>query len=321
MTKKKDEAAATDAAQETSTAIAVQGESDILALSGDGGGDLTQIIEENFGGSALTLADLDKIKLPGSGGKMWEVPSLMDDDSTREELKGVIIGWADKKSWWVKSFAESGGKEQPDCRSNDMVHGVGNPNAFYNDKEEALMAGGKIGLPVRGSGGFLCSTCPHNQFGSAPNGGGKSCQDKRFLVILLEDSIIPVLLRAPATSITPLKAYFKRLAGARKSYLSVVTALTLIKVDAKIAYSQIVAKAVRSLTPEEEKLVRSLRAPFQAALEAEDAVDAGHVEKTKAEETLNDMPSAAAPTPVEPAQPDAFDNSKAASKPGDEPEF
>jgi hypothetical protein len=292
--KKEDEVAATEGVAETENtekALTVKGESDILALSSEGGG-MQQVVAENFGATGLTLADLDKIKLPSQGATKWEVPTVLEgEDDTRKELTGVIIGWADKKSWWVKSFAESGGKEQPDCKSNDMVHGVGNPMAFYNDKEATLMDTGKIGAPVRAAAGFLCSTCPHNQFGSAANGGGKSCQDKRFLVMLLTDSVIPVLIRAPATSIMPLKQYFKRLAGGRRSYLSVLTSLSLIKVDAKIAYSQIVPKAVRYLTPEEEAQVRELRAPFQQALDADDAVEQGYTEKNVAEETLADMPS------------------------------
>jgi hypothetical protein len=296
--KKEDEAAANGAAEETgTTAMAVTGGSDILALSNEG--DLQQVVAENFGATGLTLADLDKIKIPSAGATKWEIPSVLEDeDDTRKELVGVIIGWADKKSWWVKSFAESGGKEPPDCKSNDMVHGVGNPLASFNEKEMMLMQDGKVGKPVRATAGYLCVTCPHNQFGSAQNGGGKSCQDKRFLVMLLQDSVIPILIRAPATSILPLKQYFKRLAGAKRSYLSVLTSLSLIKIEGKIPYSQIQVKAVRYLTADETAMVRDLRVPFQAALDAEDAVEQGYTEKDAADETLADMPTGAGSAPA-----------------------
>lgn len=301
MANKKEKEAATGDAAETSeeTAITRAPVSDIAALS-DEGGDLQQVIQENFGGSGLTLADLDKIKLPSGGAVSWEIPTIMDDEpNTSKELVGVIIGWADKKAWWVKSFAESEGNEQPDCRSNDMVHGIGNPLAAFNDKERELMDAGKIGMPVRDSGGYLCATCPHNEFGSAAQGAGKSCQDKRFLIMLLQDSVIPVLVRAPATSIMPVKQYFKRLASAKKSYLSVLTSLSLVKIAGKQPYSQIVCKAVRSLTPEEIAQVRELRTPFQAALDADDAVEQANKEKPVATETLNDMPGqTAAPSPA-----------------------
>lgn len=271
------------------TAMTVAPSSDILALSPDG--NMQEVISENFGNNSLTLADLDKIKIPAAGGRSWTIPTILEDEEdTTKELVGVIIGWADKKSWWQKSYGESGGKEQPDCKSNDMVHGIGDPTAFINPKEQALMDAGKAGMPVRGSGGWLCSTCPHNLFGSAPQGGGKACQDKRFMVVLLKDSVIPILLRVPATSIAPAKVYFKRLAGGRKSCLSVLTSMSLITIKGTQEYSQIVFKAARYLTDDETAAVRKLRAPFQAALDAEDSIEAGYVEKNAAEETLNDMP-------------------------------
>ncbi len=123
--------------------------------------------------------------------------------------------------------------------------------------------------------------------------------------MLLQDSMIPVLVRAPATSIQPLKQYFKRLAGGKKSYLAVLTSLALIKQKSgNIDYSQIEPKAVRYLTPEEEAQVRLLRAPFQAALDADDAVEQAQVEKAPAEETLADMPTPAT-SPVESQTPAA----------------
>ncbi len=266
--------------------------SGIMALSAEGASEMKNIITENFGGSSMTLADLDKIKIPsGQGAAVWSLPVLEGDDEAVKELRGVIIGWADKKSWWHKSFNESGGKEQPDCKSNDMVHGIGQPNMHFNDKELALQAGGKAGTAVKAPGGWLCHTCPHNIFGSAPNGGGKACQDKRFIIFLLEDSVIPVLVRVPATSINNIKQYFKKLTGVRKSYLSVITKLTLLKVKSNIDYYTVVPVADGFLSTEELALVRSLREPFQAALDAEDAVEAGYTEKDVTAETLNDMPA------------------------------
>ena len=300
MAKAKNEQPADGAGKETE-ALQVQGASDILALSADGAAEFNQIIQENFGGSRLTLADLDKIKIPsGQGAAVWSIPSAIEgDEDTTKELAGILIGWADKKSWWHKTFNESGGKEQPDCKSNDMVHGLGNPNMILNQKEQALVAEGKANAQARavvipdtdGQKGYLCATCPHNVFGSAAQGGGKSCQDKRFILMMLKDSVMPILIRVPATSINNIKQYFKRLAGSRTSYLGVLTAFTLLKVEGKIPYYTIVPKAVRKLTPEETAQVRSLRVPFQEALDAEDAVEQGYIEKDVASESLDDMPT------------------------------
>jgi hypothetical protein len=272
----------------------------VLALSSDGAAEFTQIIEENFGGSQLTLADLDKVKIPSGGATSWSVMSAAEEGEVEtKELQGIIIAWADKKSWWVKSYAESGGKEQPDCKSNDMVHGIGNPNKHLNQKEEQLVADGKANAYARevlvpdsgGKRGFLCATCPHNVFGSAPQGGGKACQDKRFILFLPVDSVLPVLIRVPATSITPIKDYFKRLASSRLSYLGVITGLSLVKIKAAKDYSQIVPKMVRKLSAEETKQVRELRVPFQMALDADDAIEQGYAEKDVTSESLDDMPT------------------------------
>lgn len=281
-----------DANEQTELQTTPVAGSGIMALSADGANEMANIISENFGGNQLTLADLDKMKIPsGQGAAVWSIPVLEGDDETTKELRGVIIGWADKKSWWQKSFSESGGKEQPDCKSNDMVHGLGDPNKHFNDKEQQLMDTNKAGHTVRDTEGWLCSTCVHNQFGTAPNGGGKACQDKRFVIFLLQDSVIPVLIRVPATSINNFKQYFKRLTGQRKSYLSVITKLTLSKVDGKIAYYTVNPNADGFLSAEETALVRKLREPFQAALDAEDAIEAGYTEKNVTEETLADMPT------------------------------
>jgi hypothetical protein len=290
-------------AAEPSTALQVAGETDILALSPDG--DMAEIIKENFGGDQLTLADLDKIKLPAAGGITWAIPSLDGEDSTKE-LTGVILAWADKKAWWAASYGESGGGSPPDCKSSDMVHGIGAPNSFFNAKEQQLQDTGKAGMAVRAPGGWLCSTCTHNQFGSAAQGAGKACQDKRFVIMLPLDSLIPILLRVPATSIQPMKQYFKRLAGVRKPYYAVVSTLSLIKVKGTQEYSQIVARAARSLEPHEVAKVKELRGFFQSALDADDAVEQAEVEKKPAAaETLADMPASpasvsdtAAPTPA-----------------------
>jgi hypothetical protein len=287
MAKKQTEA--TEMTTPETTALTTAPESDIMALSN--GGDLKQIIEENFGGSALTLGDLDKIKIPSAGNIHWSIPSVIEgEDDTTKELQGVIIAWADKKSWWAQAYGDSGGGTQPDCKSNDMVHGLGNPTSHFNEKEQALMDAGKIGMPVKSAGGYLCATCPHNQFGSAEKGSGKACQDKRFIVFLMKDSIIPVLIRVPATSIMPLKQYFKRLAGAKRSYLSVLTGLSLTKIKGTQEYSQIVPKALRMLSDAEVAQVRDLRVPFQSALDAADSVDQGFTDKNVAGESLSDMP-------------------------------
>jgi hypothetical protein len=208
----------------------------------------------------------------------------------------VIVAWADKKAWWPVAFGEDGSNAPPKCKSEDMVHGIGLPTTALNEKELAMIDAGEAqGQPTRDAGGWLCATCPHNQFGSAPKGGGKSCKDMRFIVMLLEDSVLPVLIRVPPTSLVPLRNYFKRLASSGKRYYGVITGLTLKKEqnDSRIDYSSIIPTAKRFLTADEIGGAQAYHTLMQPMLESDNAVEAGLADKIgSAEQQAADSPAA-----------------------------
>lgn len=230
-------------------ALAVQEPTIMAAFDGS---DNAAIIAENLGGS-ISLKDLDKIKVPSGGGTNWEILTAEGEVSSKT-VTGVIVGWADKRAYWASAF---GTQEvaPPNCSSDDMVYGKGNPNAFINTKEQELINIGEIPAGAEENGRFyVCDTCPHSKFGTALNGEGKACKETRFLVILPPDSVIPILLRVPPTSIPSLRDYFKRLASGKVAYYHAITELSLVKTQAKnaqITYSMIAAKAVRFLEGEE----------------------------------------------------------------------
>jgi hypothetical protein len=256
----------------------------IMALDTANSGMLAEVIKENFGATGLRLSDLDRIKIPGSAGIAWEVPTIeKPDGESRTELVGVIVAWADKKAWWpVKFGAGDSANTPPACKSDDMVHGTGLPTLAISDNESKLVEQGKAQrTPTSDTGGFLCTTCPHNVFGGAPEGTGKWCKDMRFIVMLLQDAVLPVLIRVPPTSLLPLRNYFKRLAGSGKRYYSTVTRLTLQKEEnaARIKYSSVVPTAVRFLDESEQGAARAYHDLMQPMLERQGAVDAGLQEK------------------------------------------
>lgn len=276
----------------------------IMALSPDNSGVLSEVIRENFGATGLRLSDVDRIKIPGAGGTHWLVPSITnaDGDATKE-LTGVIVAWADKKAWWSKQFGTDGSASPPDCKSEDMVHGLGLPTIALNQKETLLVDEGKAqGQPTRDTGGWLCSTCPHNVFGSAQQGGGKACKDMRFIVMVLADAVLPVLVRIPPTSLLPIRQYFKRLAAGGKRYYGTVTTLTLKveKNDSKIDYAVIVPTAARFLSAEELGGAQAYHALFQPMLESDGAVEAGLVDKAGSDEQrAAESPTVNAPADAE----------------------
>jgi hypothetical protein len=266
-TNKKEQALA-PASPSTDQALAAQpagAGSQYLALQA--GKEITtvkELIQMNFGRETLNFSDLEKVNLPSGGGTAWEVAALEGTHSV-QSLEGIIVAWADKKAWWELAFDEQGGGNPPDCRSEDMVMGIGAPGMGLNKKEEMLLAGEtpeaqewkkknpRVQHPPKVLGaGFECATCVHNTFGSAAKGGGKACQDKRPIFMLDKESFLPFVIMAPATSIGPLKDYFKRMAKASLPFYAAITRLELKQElnPARIKYSVIVPTLVERLTGE-----------------------------------------------------------------------
>lgn len=193
-----------------------QDDNGYLALTGDVN-ELSDVLTENLGGETLTVQDLERVKVPTGGGLAWEIPTLDGEPETARTIEGVVIHWKTTRAYWKQALGEDGAVQSPpDCRSDDGVVGVGDP-------------------------GGDCSTCPMNQWESAARGNGKACQENRLLFLLTPDSLLPIVVQAPATSIVPVKRYFLRLANRRHRYWHVSTKLSLERVsnDAGIQYARI----------------------------------------------------------------------------------
>jgi hypothetical protein len=197
---------------------------------------LQQIIRDNIGGQ-IGAFDLDRCKVPAGGGTNWELPTLEGIQEIKE-LQGVIVHFSDPRAYWEVPFDESGGGSPPDCSSTDGYTGRGVP-------------------------GGECQECPLAAFGSAPQRGdkpsrGQACKQMRFLFLARPDSIIPLLVVAPPTSLRELKQYFIRMAGEMVNFASVVTELTLVKDKNSdgITYSRIVPRMVKRLSETEYARVK-----------------------------------------------------------------
>lgn len=199
-----------------STALAVVDPQKYPVLSGEGdGGDITEIIAENFGDDGISPFDLDRVAMPAGGGTTWEVPSL-DGELALKTLEGVIVAWTKPRVFWEVSLDDQEGDAQPpDCSSDDGEYGDGQ----YGRGSELHPSGD-------------CASCPMNQWGSASGDRkGKGCKETRLLFMLLEDGLLPVTVSLPPTSIQPLRKYFLRLASGRVPFYGVTTKLSLRKVD------------------------------------------------------------------------------------------
>lgn len=204
---------------------------------------LQEVMSANVGAGGLQIGDLDRVRIPAGGGRSWTIPSLTGDQEARE-ITGVIIHWADRRVYWAEAFSGSG--QPPDCYSQDMIMGRGDP-------------------------GGPCQTCPLSQWESDPKGGrGQACKQIRQIFIAKEGGqLLPIVVALPPTSIQPVKKYFLRLASAELPYWAVMTKLTLEQASSGqgIKYSRAVSQMTRQLSPEERSTVEAYRNAIRPALD------------------------------------------------------
>lgn len=206
---KKQQDLATIESQETGVAVADEPTFNLPVLVTPE--EAAMVVQENMEG----LEDLrfDKVKIPSGGGLSFDVPDENGESIPYKTLEGVILHKKPFKVWYAKAFDE---KEEddigiPDCFSDDGIYGSG-------CEEE--------GIPAE----QRCADCPKGQWGSNRRGGkGKDCADKIRLHILFEESVFPVVLDLPPTSVANFKDYVKRLANKLNPFYGVVTTIGLEK--------------------------------------------------------------------------------------------
>ncbi len=159
------------------------------------------ILQRNVG-DEFTPFDLDRIKIPSGGGKIFSIPTIDGEDSAKA-IECIVLYKKDKRNnaYWPDEY--SGSNEPPACTSNDGVSGTGIP-------------------------GGSCKTCKFNQFGSDPKGGkGKACQNRQFIFVLLPGDLIPYAISLPPTSLKSLKNYTLGLSRRGLMYYEVLTEISL----------------------------------------------------------------------------------------------
>lgn len=187
-----------------SSSLAVIEPNDFALFKG-GTDEVLSIMQENLGGESLSQFDLQQMRIPTSGGKLWEIPGAVEPEF-KPFFDAIIIDQRNSRAYYSKPFGSGDGNTGPDCASDDGIHGIGDP-------------------------GGLCQSCPMNQWGS--KGAGKACGEKKVLFLLLPDQVLPTVLILPSTSIPPLKTYLLQLATRSIGYWSVVTRFELEQTQSK----------------------------------------------------------------------------------------
>lgn len=169
--------------------------------------DVTEVIRTNLGNVKISALDLDQIKIPAGGGKIWTYETI-DGEEDAKAIEGIIVFTTTTRVYWETSYEESGGGSPPDCVSIDMIHGRGNP-------------------------GGLCPQCPLSEFKSAPPRKGQdesraqACQERRFVFIVLPIAALPYVINLPPTSLNPSKRYLLRLASSGIKFHERITRVEL----------------------------------------------------------------------------------------------
>ena len=183
--------------------------------------EIKEILHENLGEDSLSIQDLTRVVVPGSGGKTWTVDSV-EGEKEMNELLGIIVFTKVTRTYWEKSFDDTGGGEPPNCYSPDGVLGIGEIADTVKD--------------------HMCGNCHMSEF--AKDGSGCPCKENRQLFMVMQDEILPIVIKTPVMSLKNAKKYLTALTSRRQKIHSVYTSLTLMPTKNKknIKYSQIVFK-------------------------------------------------------------------------------
>ena len=195
------------------------------------------IFQHNLRGQKITERDLRRVKVPPQGITIWSIPTTEGDIHT-EEITGVLVEYTTPRAYWDKPM-DPNTLTPPNCSSPDGINGI---------RGDGLP--GKPGEP-----GGPCYLCPFSKYGSDPreDSNGQACKEKRMLFLLRPDSLLPLVVQAPSTSIRNVFDYTMGLANEEEVlFHNVYTMLTLEKVNAGggIDFGKVVLKNVGRV-PEE----------------------------------------------------------------------
>lgn len=198
--------------------------------------DVADMLLAASGGQRLSPFDLDVIKVPsGQGAPLWTVQTIEGEDAVKS-LEGIAILQRTVRSYWRTSLEESGGGSPPDCSSQD----------------------GQVG---RGDPGGDCIDCPMAEFGTDARGRGQACKQNALLFLLRPDSVVPMVLEVPPSSIKPVRNFILRMSGQGIQPFGAVLSFSLQKVKkgGSPDYFEVVPSLVRRLDDAELTKIRALR--------------------------------------------------------------
>lgn len=178
--------------------------------------DLTMLL-----GGGVGVFDMTRMKVPGSGGRSWEIETLKGVEAFPTVEGVIMLVQGNQKSWWRDPYGSGGGNTPPNCSSVNGRLGRGNPSMKPPTEDEEDV-----------QGEHNCIACPWNQWKSAKDSAGKqangkACKDFAMIFLYREGSRTPTMLTVSPTSLKGMRRYSVVLMDAGKRVSGVVTRLGL----------------------------------------------------------------------------------------------
>lgn len=210
------------------------------------------LVRTNLGGEPLQITDLERAVNPSGKGTRWEVPGLGEEPELVSEVEGVILTQHAYRVYYSKTFEQTKGKEPPDCRSYDLIHGEGDP-------------------------GGECATCPFAQWGSGKTPNSQACSMRRRVFILRKDEMLPMVITLTPVNVRALRNYGVKLMN--KKQLELQHVVTKVKMETATSkngydYARVIFSLVDVLPPDVAKAMDNYKAflePQLMDLEIEEA--------------------------------------------------
>ena len=198
-----------------------------------------EIIRENLKNQPLSLGLFDVVKSPSGGSTVFSVPGISGEEAEKS-LTGIVLDYTMPRAYW---------------NTPDPVEGTP-PTCFSEDS-------------VISHDGKACSACPFNDFGSRDGeSSAKACKESVVIFLLRQNSIMPLVVRVPASSKRIFQRYVTRLVGRMMPLSSVITRITLEKKTSKTGqpYAAYNFEAVEELSSNEARSAREFARQFSEML-------------------------------------------------------
>lgn len=201
-------------------------------LAGNAGIAINDILSDPAIAGSLEMHKLPKINVPGAGGTTFEFETA-DGTVETKVLEGIIIAAYPVRLFWEEEYGK-GTATPPDCVSYDLKTGVGSP-------------------------GGPCAECPMI---SSDNGNRPRCQEKRYIMLLLPDFVLPFNLVAPYKSVQEFESYSIKLLTKGRRTLNMTTKISLAKDKSQngVDYAKLQFTPGTPISPEMVKMAEEYRA-------------------------------------------------------------